>query len=241
MAIEEPASSPSELIANSATIGELVDGAAEDVTGAEGAEAKEEEAGEDEPAQGENNYWSERDCSCGAPLASPVEIRIVRPTHTRTLPHRPDSNVFQTLTLLPQTHETIQELKLAVNEYVGGYWLGPYSLRVPAGEARKVGAAESASKPQDGVADIKEGDKLSDWLEVGHVFDGYAATDKRVLEVHRGELRSSRDRFSNLLSRAIFRVFGPADGFAACRALVFDRYRNFELVDPGALSWCHGL
>jgi len=92
------------------------------------------------------------------------------------------------LTLLPQAHETVQELKLAVNEWVGGYWLGPYSLRIPQGKGRKT---DAEVKERDGEKDltvqIKEGERLSEWLEVGDVFAGFEESDERVLEVIRGE------------------------------------------------------
>ena len=96
---------------------------------------------------------------------------------------------MSTLTLLPQAHETVQELKLAVNEWVGGYWLGPYSLRIPQGKGRKT---DAEVKDQEGEKDltvqIKEGERLSEWLEVGDVFAGFEENDERILEVIRGEL-----------------------------------------------------
>ena len=92
---------------------------------------------------------------------------------------------MNTLTLLPQAHETIQELKLAVNEWVGGYWLGPYSLRIPQGKGRKGDQAESQEAGRETVQ-VGEGDRLSEWLEVGDVFAGFEESDERVLEVVRG-------------------------------------------------------
>lgn len=116
----------------------------------------------------------------------PVIIQIVSPTSSRALPKT--SEPLNTLTLLPQSHETVQELKLAVNEWVGGYWLGPYSLRIPKGKGKKeTSESQSKASSKDGVqvAQTGEGDRLSEWLEVGDVFAGYEEADERVLEVVR--------------------------------------------------------
>ena len=110
-------------------------------------------------------------------------VRIISPTSTRTLPKLDEP--LDTYTLLPQAHETVQELKLAVNEWVGGYWLGPYSLRIPKGKGRKAGVTVEP-KEGDGIV-VNEGDKLSEWLEVGDVFAGFDDQQERVVEVVRGE------------------------------------------------------
>jgi protein TIF31 len=117
-----------------------------------------------------------------------VTVRIISPTSSRTLPKLDEP--LDTYTLLPQSHETVQELKLAVNEWVGGYWLGPYSLRIPKGKGRK---ADVTVEPKEGEKDVivvNEGDKLSEWLEVGDVFAGFEEKQERVLEVVRGESAS---------------------------------------------------
>ena len=109
-------------------------------------------------------------------------IRLLAPTSSKTLPKTQEP--LNTLTLLPHTHETIQELKLAINEWVGGYWLGPYSLRIPHGKGKKQETAE-------GISEVKEGEKLSEYFEVGDVFAGFEEDDERVLEVVRGEVYST--------------------------------------------------
>jgi protein TIF31 len=68
-----------------------------------------------------------------------------------------------------------------VNEWVGGYWLGPYSLRIPKGKGRK-----SSQEGEQEAAQVGEGDRLSEWLEVGDVFAGFEDNEERVLEVVRG-------------------------------------------------------
>jgi protein TIF31 len=97
-----------------------------------------------------------------------------------------------TFIIHPQPTETIQDIRAALLEWTGGYWLGPYSLRIPV-KGGKSSAAENEQrgkllgKGKEGV-EIREGEKLSDWFEVGEVFahlDG--KEDERVLVVQRGE------------------------------------------------------
>lgn len=74
----------------------------------------------------------------------------------------------------------MQDLKLAVSEWIGGYWLGPYSLRLPGQPG------EALSQSKDGI-DIHAGEKLSEWLEIGDVFAHVAEEADRSLEVVKGE------------------------------------------------------
>jgi protein TIF31 len=109
-----------------------------------------------------------------------VIVRLPKPNTARTLPKPTGDESYSQLTLLSQPSETVQELKLAVSEWVGGYWLGPYSLRLP-GQT-----AEALSQSREGV-DIRAGEKLSEWLEVGDVFAHLAeGDDERALEVVMG-------------------------------------------------------
>ncbi|ORX37442.1 translational initiation-related protein [Kockovaella imperatae] len=169
----------------------------------------------------------------------PVEIRIIRPTNAKTLPPRQDSGSFQSLTLLPQSHETIQELKLAVNEYVGGYWLGPYSLRIPVSQREDAMTTESAAKApgKEGLAEVKPGDKLSDWLEVGHVFDSYPPGRERVLEVHREPYSEFSARQSVLRLVELLSTTGPeSSGMASiglsAGATIFESVRDGTATAP---------
>jgi protein TIF31 len=95
------------------------------------------------------------------------------------LPKRTPAEDYTTFTLYPQDHDTIQELKLAINEWVGGYWLGPYALALP---RQPKGKAQSA----DGTGlSVPVGESLSEYLEVLDVFG--EERDNRVLDVIRGE------------------------------------------------------
>jgi protein TIF31 len=113
-----------------------------------------------------------------AETVPPVVVRLPKPSNARTLPPPVGDETYSQLTLLSQPSETVQELKLAVSEWVGGYWLGPYSLRLP---GQRGGEALGVSK--EGI-EIRAGEKLSEWLEVGDVF---AHTEEaRELEVVKG-------------------------------------------------------
>lgn len=116
----------------------------------------------------------------------PVTIRLPAPAHGRTLPKRTPAEDYTTFTLYPQGHDTIQELKLAVNEWVGGYWLGPYALRLP--KQTKVNGHSGAGAEEEVAVSVKAGDSLSDYLEVREVFGD--SEEDRVLEVTKGELPS---------------------------------------------------
>ena len=131
----------------------------------------------------------------------PVTIHLPSSTHPKTLP-KSHPGYGTTLTLLPQPHETVQELKLTINESVVGYWLGPYSLRLPAS------AAVPAKK--EGV-DVRAGERLSEWLETGDVFPD--AEGERVLEVVRGMLRAR----VGLIGRTVLRLHGQTDCTAPSR------------------------
>ncbi|ORY34328.1 putative eukaryotic translation initiation factor 3 subunit [Naematelia encephala] len=119
----------------------------------------------------------------------PIIVRLPSPTHPRTLPKGSKENGYSTLTILPQPNETIQELKLAINEWIGGYWLGPYALRIPqTGTAITNGDAPNGhteKKKGDVKTEICPGERLSDYLEVGDVFIHHAEGEERVLEVVR--------------------------------------------------------
>lgn len=116
---------------------------------------------------------------------SPVVIRLPQPTSARTLPKPTDEETsYSKLSLYSQPSETVQELKLAVSEWVGGYWLGPYSLRLPGSNT------EALSQSKDGV-DVRAGEKLSEWLEVGDVFAHIESEAERELEVVKGKALTS--------------------------------------------------
>jgi protein TIF31 len=140
----------------------------------------------------------------------PVIVRIPAPSHSRTLPKRSPAEDYSTLTLLPQANETVQELKLAINDWVGSYWLGPYSLRLPKrGEANGDGRGKALGKGRDG-AEVREGERLSEWLEVGDVFAHLSEGQERVLEVSRGRcfiLEAAYSRQNHTLISRLDRPF----------------------------------
>ena len=131
----------------------------------------------------------------------PVTIRLPTPTYAQTLPKtggdkkQPTPSTF---IIHPQPSETIQDIRAILVEWTGGYWLGPYSLRIP---PSKKSATSNNDKQEDvdttrgrllgkgkeGV-EIREGEKLSDWFEMGEVFGHLEGKDdERVLIVQRGQ------------------------------------------------------
>lgn len=126
-----------------------------------------------------SHSFGARSCSIDISVP-PVYVRLPKPNSSRTLPKATGTENYSSLTLYSQPSETVQDLKLAVSEWIGGYWLGPYSLRLPGQPA------EALSQSKDGV-DIHAGEKLSEWLEIGDVFAHVAEEGDRSLEVVKGE------------------------------------------------------
>jgi protein TIF31 len=89
-----------------------------------------------------------------------------------------DYSIFETEA---QNQESIQDLKMILNESVSGYWLGPYSLRLPRETKGSDDKVERTA--EDGMP--KEGQTLSEYLELGEVFG--TNEQPRVLEVAKGE------------------------------------------------------
>ena len=104
----------------------------------------------------------------------PLTIRVPAPAHGRTLPKRTPAEDYSNFQIYAQNHESIQDLKLTLNEWVGGYWLGPYALRLPRG---------SRAEDVEGGME-KEGQTLSDYLEITEVFG--ANDQDRTLEISKG-------------------------------------------------------
>ncbi|WVO16806.1 hypothetical protein L204_104492 [Cryptococcus depauperatus] len=94
-----------------------------------------------------------------------VTVRIPSPTTECTVP----PSTPNTITLFPSDSETIQDIKLLINDWHGAYWLGPYSLRLPV-----IDGAETNAEAQ-----IRPGEKLNEWAEIGQVFSNY---NERILE-----------------------------------------------------------
>ena len=74
---------------------------------------------------------------------------------------------------------------MQVQESPFGYWLGPFSFRLPVTEGASKG--DVVNKGREAL-EVRLGEKLSDFIEVGEVFggEGREQADK-VLEVVRGQ------------------------------------------------------
>lgn len=133
------------------------------------------------------------------PAVKPVIIRLPTPAYPQTLPktgEKKQTPTPSTFVIHPQPGETIQDIRATLLEWTGGYWLGPYSLRIP--RAKQSGSKDEKDqdlagrgrllgKGKEGV-EIREGEKLSDWFEMGEVFGHLEGTDEeRVLVVQRGK------------------------------------------------------
>lgn len=128
---------------------------------------------------------------CNAFAVKPVTIRLPTPNYPQTLPKSGDNktNTPSTFIMHPQPTETIQDIRATLLEWIGGYWLGPYSLRIPRSGGGKTTSEEKGrllGTGKEGV-EIREGEKLSDWIEIGEVFSHLEGQDnaERVLVVQR--------------------------------------------------------
>lgn len=137
----------------------------------------------------------------------PVLVRLPAPSFNSTVPPTPvqakegdntsNSNKKQptsvptptTFILHPQSFETVQDIKTTIAEWIGGYWLGPYSLRLPAASSSSgeeaSGRGKLLSTGREGI-EIREGEKLSDWLEIGEVF-AHVANDEEETSAAEGQ------------------------------------------------------
>lgn len=121
--------------------------------------------------------------------AYPVTIRLPAPTNSTALipvltPEGKKAPPPSSLTVQISSADIVQELRLQVQDSPAGYWLGPFSFRLPVGEGETKG--QLVNKGRDNL-EVRLGDKLSDFYELGEVFGGEGREDKeRVLEVHPG-------------------------------------------------------
>ncbi|WVQ76963.1 hypothetical protein IAR50_006642 [Cryptococcus sp. DSM 104548] len=111
-----------------------------------------------------------------------VVVRIPSPVCPRTVPKQ-DGAPTDRITLYPQPGETIQDIKLLINDWVGAYWLGPYSLRLPFVKGED-GKGQVYTKKKD-FSEVRAGEKLNEWLEVADAFEHVAEGEERVLEAVR--------------------------------------------------------
>ncbi|OCF70827.1 protein TIF31 [Kwoniella mangroviensis CBS 8886] len=112
----------------------------------------------------------------------PLAIRFPTPTCPRTVPKPKDSSEPRDrLTIFPQPTETMQDIKLLINDWVGAYWLGPYSLRLPFVKGDD-GRGKIFIKKED-LSEIRAGERLNEWLEIQDAFAHLEEDGERVLEV----------------------------------------------------------
>lgn len=131
-------------------------------------------------------------------IVGSVTVNVPPPIHPRTVQDAANPR-FTSLRVIIQPHETVQDIKLSIAEWPGGYWLGPFSLRVRAtapAESSKdhrldTSTDTSGSKQtgrrlgtsKEGQA-IYEGAVLGDWVEVEDIFsDVQGGLDDHVFEV----------------------------------------------------------
>ncbi|KAK4689464.1 protein TIF31, partial [Tremellales sp. Uapishka_1] len=168
-----------------------------------------------------------------------VVVRLPTPSNSRTLPKPVVPESYASLTLLPQASETIQDLKLAINEWVGGYWLGPYSLRFPIKNKSATGRGEVLGKGRDGI-EIREGEKLSEWLEVGDVFGHCESGAERILEVVREPYSEVSARQSVLRLLEIIAPAGTTAHHMTSHIALLPGATIFESVRDGTASSLNG-
>ena len=116
----------------------------------------------------------------------PVTILLPSPTNSSTYLPAPATEGESTPTKIvihTASMEVLQDLRMQVQESPYGYWLGPFSFRLPVTEGANKG--DVVNKGREAL-EVRLGEKLSDFIEVGEVFggEGREAADK-VLEVVR--------------------------------------------------------
>ena len=107
---------------------------------------------------------------CTYPV-KPVTVRLPSPSYSQTLPKSADGKTPTPSTFIihPQPSENIQDIRAILAEWTGGYWLGPYSLRLAGSSKDSDGRGKLIGVGKEGT-EIREGERLSDWLEIGEVF-----------------------------------------------------------------------
>ena len=105
------------------------------------------------------------------PSVKPVTVRLPSPSYSQTLPKSADGKTPTPSTFIihPQPSENIQDIRAILAEWTGGYWLGPYSLRLAGSSKDSDGRGKLIGVGKEGT-EIREGERLSDWLEIGEVF-----------------------------------------------------------------------
>lgn len=138
-------------------------------------------------------------------IVGSVTVQVPAPIHPRTVKDAANANITS-LQVIIQPHETVQDVKLSVAEWSGGYWLGPFSLRVRTTSSAESSTGQTSTTPSDPTVSTKaglrlgtskegqaihEGAILGDWLEVEDIFNDVeagAGAQEHVFEVVLGEV-----------------------------------------------------
>ncbi|RXK38905.1 hypothetical protein M231_03854 [Tremella mesenterica] len=157
-----------------------------------------------------------------------VIVRLPAPNHPRTLPKAASVDQFSELRCEVQPYESIQDVKQTINDWVGGYWLGPYSLRL----------RKQQHTGQDGhlgseSTDPEVNERLSDWTEVGNIFGPNDGSEGYILDV-------LREPWTNLAARqAVLRLVdiiappGSSTHTLSCHIALEPGATIFEAVENG--------
>nr|XP_019049560.1 protein TIF31 [Kwoniella bestiolae CBS 10118]OCF28490.1 protein TIF31 [Kwoniella bestiolae CBS 10118] len=165
----------------------------------------------------------------------PVTIRFPSPTCSRTVPKPKESSESRDqLTIYPQPSETMQDIKLLINDWVGAYWLGPYSLRLPFVKGDD-GRGKVFTKKED-LSEIRAGEKLNEWLEVQDAFAHLEEDSERVLEVVREPYGEFTARQSVLRLLELIAPTGSTANTTATHISLQPGSTIFESVRDGVLS-----
>ncbi|OCF45309.1 protein TIF31 [Kwoniella heveanensis CBS 569] len=167
----------------------------------------------------------------------PVTIRIPKPACARTVPKPKEaSEPRDRLTIYPQPNETMQDLKLLINDWVGAYWLGPYSLRLPFVKSEEEpGRGQVFSRKQD-LTEVRAGEKLNDWMEVQDAFAHLGEDDERVLEIVREPYGEFTARQSVLRLLELIAPAGTSANTTSTSIALQAGSTIFEAVRDGAIS-----
>ncbi|WWC66122.1 uncharacterized protein I206_100022 [Kwoniella pini CBS 10737] len=165
----------------------------------------------------------------------PVTIRFPTPTCPRTIPKSKDSSETRDrLTIFPQPSETVQDIKLLINDWVGAYWLGPYSLRLPFVKGED-GRGIVFTKKED-LSEIRAGEKLNEWLEVQDAFAHLDEDSQRTLEVVREPYGEFTARQSVLRLLELIAPAGSTANTTSTSLALQPGSTIFESVRDGVLS-----
>ncbi|WWC58883.1 uncharacterized protein I303_101428 [Kwoniella dejecticola CBS 10117] len=165
----------------------------------------------------------------------PVTIQFPSPTCSRTVPKPTEpSEPRDRLTVYPQPSETVQDIKLLINDWIGAYWLGPYSLRLPFVKGSD-GRGIVYTKKED-LSEIRAGEKLNEWLEIQDAFAHIEEDGERTLEVVREPYGEFTARQSVLRLLELIAPVGSTATTTSTSLALQAGSTIFESVRDGVLS-----